>query len=185
MNTEIEKIFVDILSTEMEIDSQNIWIDSQNREIPSTDDLFVIVGMVDSQVYSSKRTIEPTDAGMTQYQEVVMRETIQIDLISSTKEARQRRSEVIMSLTSLMSEQKQEEEQFKIFRIPTSFINASEAEGGSTLNRFSIIVPVFVWYKKTKILEAATGEYYDKFSTRVDVEETIDDLVGMIEITEP
>ncbi len=104
---------------------------------------------------------------------VQMKENIQISILSRSTEALQRHWEVLAALRSLKSEQCQEENSFKIFRIPSSFVNASDAEGGSNINRFSITIPCFVWYYKERTLSSTGGDFYDDFTTRVDDEKTI------------
>ena len=115
--------------------------------------------------------------------EVMMRENIKIDILSRDNGARDKRWEVFASLQSIYSQQKQEEYQFKIFKLPTSFVNATEAEGGSQLNRFSIVIPTFSWYSKEVDLPT-DQDYYDKFETRVDDEQSIGGPEGIIEFQE-
>ena len=129
MDSLVEEIFVNLIVSEMEMDSQNVWIDNQNVTIPNTDGLFIMVGMVDSKVIANKNYSLPTDSGMTEYQELVIAENIQIDLVSRDDSALERRFEVLMALKSVLAQQKQETNNFRIFRIPTSFANTSEAEG--------------------------------------------------------
>ena len=93
--------------------------------------------------------------------------------------------QVVAAMQSFYSQQQQELNNFKIFRIPQSFLNTSSAEGGSNINRFSITVPCFVWYRKDTILNSPLGDYYDDFTTRVDDEQTIgtDTPIAEFEIT--
>jgi len=183
MNTEVEKLIVDIIATEMSIDSQNIWIGSQNIEIPNTEDLFIIVSMIDTKVISNRNTTETTETTITEYQEVLTRENIQIDIMSSTNEARQKRVNIIMALKSITSQQSQEANNFRIYRIPSSFVNSTEAEGGSQLNKYSIVIPVMCWYRKSAVLSSSTSDYFDTFTTRADMEDTIGETEGAIEFT--
>lgn len=114
-------------------------------------------------------------------QRVQMRENIQIDILSRDNQALFRRWEVVGALRSLNSEQAQELYGFKIFSIPRTFVNASGAEGGSLLNRFTITVPCIVWYEKTTVIPPSSFDYYDDFKTRVDDEKTIGTDHGIIE----
>ena len=117
----------------------------------------------------------------TEIQQVQMSENIQIDIQSRNNDARTRRWEIIAALQSIYAKQKMEENSFKIFRIPRSFVNSGMSDGGSVLNRFSIVINCYTWYNKTKNIT----EYYDDFNTRVDDESTITEAVGAIEIQEP
>lgn len=180
MQREIEKIIRDIILNEITVDAANVWIQDQNKVIPPDDDkLFVVVGMVDARPISNINRTEPTPTGMNEIQITTQLENIQIDLFSRDNKARVARAEVQMAMQSIFAQQKMEEYDFKIFRIPASFINSSEAEGTSQLNRFSIVIPCHVWYRKEKAVSSTN--YYDDFDTRVDDENTIGQPNGLIE----
>lgn len=191
MNSLAEQIIVDILSSQMELDDQHVWVRSQNKKIPPTDGLFIVVGMVDSQVLSVTKYEEPTTIPqpdptpdiqtLTEKITAVTRDNIQIDILSRNNDALTRRWEVMTALASTYSVQKQEEHNFKIFRVPTMFVNASEAEGGSNINRFSMTIACHVWYRKDTLL--SQGDIYTSFDTRVDDEQSIGEPEGIIEFT--
>tara|TARA_R110000851_G_scaffold306239_5_gene464504 strand:- start:704 stop:1312 length:609 start_codon:yes stop_codon:yes gene_type:complete len=186
----IENIIVDILANEVgiynastkafdAINPARLFIDSQDAELPKDEGLFITVGVVDGNVISNTNDILTTDTTITEIQETVMMQNVQIDLISKNKEAREAKGFISMALHSIFAQQKQEVYNFKIFRIPTSFLNNSDAEGSSAVNRFTIVIPCHVWYRKEKVV-SETG-YYDKFKTRVDDETTISETDGLIE----
>lgn len=191
MQSLAEQIIVDILSHEMDINpARNIWVRDQNRKIPGDDQLYIIVGMTDSTGISSqtymKERITPNPPGdpivaQVEVNEAQLSENIQIDLVSRSNSAILRRWEVIAALRSIYSQQQQELNDFKIFRQPRSFVNASYAEGGSQLNRFSLSFPCFVWYRKERVLDPGGSEYFDDFTTRVDDEKTIGTPEGIFE----
>lgn len=183
MKTDIaEQIIVDILMEEMNLPNSRVFITNQNINIPNNDELYIIVGMVDSQVMSNTKSVVAVDASTTEIrQQVQMRDNIQVDILSSGSTALLRKHEVLMALNSVYAEQKQEENEFRIFEVPTTFVNSSSAEGGSQINRFSIVVPCFVWYRKDTAIENIDGDYYDDFDTRVDDKNTIEQAEGLIE----
>lgn len=180
MNSLPEQIIIDILRTRMSLTASQIWIRSQNRLIPPTDGLFIVVGSIDSKPISVTNTPISTDTGMKELIQAVMRENIQIDILSRNNSALQRRVEILLALKSLYSLQKQEEEEFSIFNIPSVFANTSVAEGGSNINRFTIVVACHTWYREERNT-SSTDEYYDNFNTRVDDEDTIEEPTGLIE----
>jgi len=174
MNSLAEQIIVDILVQEMALSPQNVWVHDQNLKIPNTKDLFAVVGMVDSKVIAvNKQEVSITTPKDTLLEKmmVVTKDNIQIDIFSYTTEAITRRWEVLAALASTYSVQKQEENDFKIFRLPANFVNSSAAEGGSNLNRFSLTIACHVWYRKEKAL--SRNKIFDKFDGRVDDEQTI------------
>lgn len=187
MDSLTEKIIVDIIREEMNLPAGQVVIRDQNFKVPNNDLLYVIVGMIDTKVYSAKSpTLKEVEVGsdsieVYEVQECQMNEYIQIDLFSRSNAATLRKSEIVMALNSIFSKQQQEENNFKMGRLPRSFVNTSYAEGGSQLNRFSLSFSCLTWYRKEKLLSATGGNYYDDFDTRVDDENTIGEPEGLIE----
>lgn len=171
-NLTAEQIIADILMNEMGLAEDQVWIRNQNKEVPADKRMYIVVGETDSQAMAVTNNAIDTVAGMDEIQQVQMRENIMIDLFSVTNEASQRRLEVLAALSSIYSQQAQELNIFKIFDMPTSFLNTSAAEGGSTLNRFSILIRCFVWYRKQKPISNLdtrrynNGDYYDQYAAK-------------------
>ena len=176
-----EQIIVNILKQEMALDAGQIWIRDQNKQFPKDDRLYLIVGMVNSQPISATNEIVSSDTGMTEKQKIVSRDDIQIDIVSRSNDAITRRYEILAALASVYSQQMQEKNQFKVFRIPVNFSNTGDAEGGSRLNRFSVTIPCHVWYIKEKVLSSPNGDYYNDFTQRVDDEKTIGTPHGIVQ----
>ena len=55
---------------------------------------------------------------------------------------------------------------FRIFELPSSFINTSDLQGGSDINRFTIRIPTMVTESKVK-----SADYYDTFQANISIEE--------------
>lgn len=162
---QIEEFMVDIIRKEMGLDQQHIWIQAQNRKIPpQSDNLYCVVGCVDFTPISSKSVFNHyTDK---EEQIVYGRAVVQIDLLSRSNEARIRRAEVLMALNSFYSKNLQCEEHFRIFELPQTFINTSDLEGGSDINRFTIRIPTMISEVKVK-----STDYYDTFQANISIEE--------------
>lgn len=180
------QVIIQILTKQMSLDPQRIWIRDQNRLIPNDDGMFVIVGMVRSESMLGASTMSQEDDQQIETVRINQREIIQIDVVSRSTEAILRNWEVLAALNSIYSKQAQEANAFKIFRLPHLFMNASGAEGGSTLNRYTINFACFTWYTQRRVLTADGGDYYDDFRTRVDDAQTIgtDDPLIEFEIPE-
>lgn len=185
MDSLAEQYIIDIIKQEMQIPDDRIWIRDQNVVIPNDQDLFVAVGFTDGRIMSARnQTFSDTVDGsevMKERQRICVAENIQIDIQSRSNESILRRWEAIAALRSVYSEQVQESGYFKIFRIPTSFINTSETEGAEKINKFSITIVCHVWYSKEKIISSPNGDWYDNFDTRVDDKTTIKEAEGLIE----
>lgn len=166
---QVEEYIVDIIRNEMQLDQQHIWIQAQNRKIPpNTDDLFVVVGCVDFKPISSKsyfkEIYDSGDAGSVCVENQILygRANIQVDIFSRSNEARIRRGEILMALNSFYSKGVQDKKQFKIFELPSSFINLSGLAGGSDINRFAIRFYAMISEEKTK-----SSDYYDTFNAEI------------------
>lgn len=185
----VSQILVEVLAEFMELEDGQIWVRDQNVTIPPDGKLYITVGMigVPMQVHNKSEIetrIEDGQPVVYEINSLQRLENIQIDLMSRTIEAQQRNWEVLAAMKSIAGRQAQEANSFRIFEQSYSVINTSDAEGGSQLNRITVTIPCYVWYKKEKALSATSGDYYDKFSTRVDDRKTIGTADGLIELYE-
>ena len=168
---QIEQHVVDIIRSELELDQQHIWIQAQNKKIPpNSEDLYVVVGVVDflpisSKSYFVQKEVEGVYAPVEK-QILYGRASVQVDIFSRSNEARNRRGEILMALNSYYSKSIQDKYQFKIFELPSSFLNLSGLAGGSDINRFTIRFYAMVAESKEK-----SSNYYDTFNGELRIEE--------------
>jgi hypothetical protein len=177
MQIELEKIFVDILKRELELPN-NYGVDNKGNEIPTvfigfqnvllgkTDKLQISVTVTDIKPLSTKSVFVNSTSGEVEQSEVTQRENVQIDIFSVNSDARLRRWEILSALSSFYSQEMQNKYFFKIANLPSTFLNTSDAEGGSQLNRYSISFSCFTHYTKTK-----TSTFYDTFQGVIYIEE--------------
>ncbi len=177
---QVEEAIVTILRKELGLKQQNIWIQAQNRKIPpQSNELYCVVGCTMFRPISSKSRFL---SGTNQEEQVVYgRADVQIDLMSRSNEARNRRAEVLMALNSYLSKNVQDKECFRIFKLPTMWTNTSGLQGGSDINRFTLIIPTMVSEVKIKSVD-----YYDTFKSTVIAEEQKVDTIlnGDLKISE-
>ena len=159
MNRETPLILADIIKNEMSLQDGQIYIYNQDFKLPSTNGLFVVIQQESSELGASNTKTIVVDNVLKENTYQLVKEEYAINIMSQNAEARQRKEEVLLALVSTYSQQKQDLYQIKIAQSPTSFVNVSELEGGSMLNRFVINISVLSWYQKTK-----TIPYYDQFS---------------------
>ena len=158
---QVEEYIVDIIRNDMGLDQQHIWIQSQNRKIPpNSQDLFVVVGCVDFKPISSKSYFDNTTN--SERQVAYGRAQIQVDIFSRSNEARIRRAEILMALNSFYSKGVQDKKQFKIFELPSSFINLSGLAGGSDINRFAVR-----FYAMISEVKEKSSSYYEIFNAEI------------------
>lgn len=179
MNSLVEQYIVDIIQKELELDPNNVWIRAQNMTIPLDENLYVIIGCINSNYIGSVNSYDSVTGN--EVQEVTLADTIQIDWFSKSTDALTRRWEILAALNSFYSKQVQESNNFKIFKQPNSFVNTSSIEGSDNITRFTAQFVCHVCYIKEKMLQSFAGDYYDDFNHRVDDENTIGGETGLIE----
>ena len=182
MQKEIEKIFVELIQSELNLpdnygtDSQGniipcVTIKAQNIKLFNTPHIQITVSTASNNVFANRKeyfeetvTDPKTQTKTTTYYERLMlneQRVMQIDVYSRNNEARERFPEVQMALTSTLAEQLEDKYQFRIGKISNS-INLSGLDGGSDINRFTIRFNCLSWQEKVKAVD-----YYNSFRTQV------------------
>ena len=156
----IEKYIVDILTHELELNPDHIWIWSQNRKLPdNAEGLYCTVGEINSRIVSAKSMYKDEK----EVQEIYEFCDVQIDLMSYSNEARDRRSEIIMALNSFYAKESMEKGQYRIYEIPHNMVNMSHLFGGSQINVWSLVITCDILSRKIK-----DALYYNKFRINTD-----------------
>jgi len=163
------KVVADILETEMLLKPTNpsstnpldrrVFIYNQNFILPTYDDLFLIISEIPGKVIASKSEFDPVTN--KDVQEIIMQREVGIDIMSRNSEARQRKEEVLMALSSMYSQQQQEKNGFRVFSYSMSFVDVSENEGAGRLNRYRAAVLLHVRYTKQKDIDYFSWFDYD------------------------
>lgn len=174
-------VIIGILRQQMQLSANQVWLRQQNKTIPNDENLYIAVGLNSAQTIANitemVTMIDPDTEEPAQYElnQIQQKESIQIDIFSSAKSqnpAILRNWEVVAALQSFYSQQQQEANYFKIFRIPQNFVDTSSAEGGSMIQRYTITIVCFTWYRKTTLL----GDYYDDFTVQAGDEANLDEI---------
>jgi hypothetical protein len=165
---EADKIIAEILVAQLGIPAGNIMLENQKWEIPETPGLSVRIGYVSGKVQGNTNYPLPTDAGMSEVQQLSMLYEIQIDLMSFVDSARVLKELAYMGLLAMASEQIQEKYNVQVARNPMPFVNASVLEETGRLNRYttSIRLTQLITYTKPDV------EYYSDFTDAVPPETT-------------
>jgi len=158
-------ILCDIIADEMELDPSRVVVYDQNFKPPTDADIYVIVAFSSSKTIGSNNKFIPADPTAEpptedrEIKSISRSETYNVEITSKNTDAKYRYDEIVMALTSTFSEQKQEENNIRIFRTGTP-LDLSFIEGGSSLHRYRI--PVIINSVKIKEKTIIT---YDKFQT--------------------
>lgn len=180
-NIEIEKVLQKLLLYELELPDEygtdkdgfiipSVYIYSPDVSLGTTDKLQIGIQSIGSVVVSNNNFTKDINGTFSEIQETVINDNIQIDVTSRNNEARIRRYEVITALHSIRAQEYQDLYNFKIFQIPSSFVNTNNIEGGYRIYRYTITVPVQYMRRYVKPID-----YYDKFpiSNNAEVQNTV------------
>ncbi|MCK4782530.1 MAG: hypothetical protein KAV87_02185 [Desulfobacteraceae bacterium] len=168
-SVEYIKVVADIITTEMGLtppgsppstatDDNRVFIYNQNFDLPTYDDMFIVLSESPGKVIANVNRYDGDGANTKEVQEIIMQREIGIDVMSRNDEARNRKEQVLMALMSNYSQQKQEENGMRIFGHSFSFIDVSENEGSSRINRYRASLFLHVKYSKEKAID-----YYNQF----------------------
>ncbi len=134
----------DIIQHELSLPGGRVVLYNQNYRAPNDSGLYVVVGLSSIQIISSNRAYvqDPTTEGMKAKQPMNVAGTFYIDFTSKGDSALERQGEIIASINSFYSAQKQESLHIRISRTP-QVLDLSFIEGPSSLHRFRFEVVVF------------------------------------------
>ena len=157
---DVLKTVCDILKVGMNLQDDQIWIYNQKVDIPNDKRLYVVVSLKSETVIGNN--IEEKDVTLGE-EEVIWSNVVSdigIELFSYNVNALNRRYEVLSSMRSTYSIQKQEEFNCNIGRRPIAFFDSSFLAPSARLYSF------YFMYRLTHVESSANREveYYDDFS---------------------
>lgn len=156
---DVLKTVCDILKVGMNLQDDQIWIYNQKVDIPNDKRLYVVVSLKSETVIGNNIDVKDTPLGEdeTIWSNIVS--DIGIELFSYNVNALNRRYEVLSSLRSTYSIQKQEELNFNVGRRPVAFFDSSFLAPSARLYSF------YFMYRLTHVENSARPiDYYDDFS---------------------
>lgn len=151
-------LVLDILQTQLGIDSSHIFLWDQKTFQPVDSSLYIILSVVNCKPFGNN--IYPLSNGSNAQQYVSMYAKIDLDIISRGPAARDQKEFVVLALNSIYSQQQQEANGFYISKIPTPFIDLSNIDGAAIPYRFKISYAIQYVQSLTRSVP-----YYDQFPT--------------------
>lgn len=149
-----------IIRTEMNLADDQVYLWDQKIDIPTDNRIYIPVGVASVKPYGNRRSYAVIGGDFSEKQTLWVMSTVDITILGKTADARDRKEEVLLALSSTYSQQRQVEFGFKIATLPTSFVNLSEIDGPAIPYRFTISVALHYKVSKSKPVE-----YYDSIST--------------------
>lgn len=157
------KTVCDILKVGMNLDQDQIWLYNQKVDIPNDKRIYVVVSLKKEEVFGNN--IQTTDTeGMDEVIWSNIISDVGIEMFSYNTNALNRRYEILSSMRSVYSVQKQEELNFNIGRNPTVFLDSSFMSPTARLYSF------YYEYRITHVEHSSRPvEYFDKFSKEIKI----------------
>lgn len=157
---DVLKTVCDILKVGMKLDNNQIWIYNQKVDIPNDKRLYVVVSLKKETVIGNNIETKSVQSGEEETVWTNLVSDIGIELFSYNVNALNRRYEVLSSMRSIYSVQKQEELNCNIGRKPTVFFDSSFASPTARIYSF------YFEYRITHVEKIVSREtdYFDNFS---------------------
>lgn len=156
---DVLKTVCDILKEGMGLANDQIWIYNQKVDIPNDKRIYVVVSLKSETVIGNNIEAK-TESGI--YDEVIWSNVVSdvgIELFSYNVNALNRRYDVLSSMRSTYSVQKQEELNFNVGRRPIAFFDSSFMSPSAKLYSF------YFMYRITHVENSAKPiDYFDDFS---------------------
>lgn len=153
-----KKIFVmnqlqlvcDIIRNELGLANDQVYVYNQKFIVPNDSRMYVSVAVLSLKSFGNSRPVVGSVDDLNVVQSVNMQGTLDIDIMSRSEDALNRKEEVLMSLNSMYSESQQELNSFYIAPLTTAFVNLSELDGSAIPYRFRLGVNIQYMISKTK-----------------------------------
>ncbi len=161
-------LFCEVLQRGLGLADGRVYLWDQKIMEPSDAGLFIAVSVLTCKPFSNTNKYDGSGSGLLSIQSVNMYANMQIDVISRSAEARDRKEEVIMALNSDYAQSQQEGNSFYIGKLPpgSQFVNLSNPDGGAIPYRYNIAVALQYFVTKNQAVP-----YFSTFSP---AEETIE-----------
>ncbi len=130
-------ILCDIIATDMALDPSRVVVYNQNWKSPQDDDIYIVVSEGTSRVIGNTNRFDSDND--QEVKKISTSATYNIEITSRNTDAKYRKAEILAAIGSDYSEQKQEENEMRIFRT-SQILDLSFIEGRSALHRYQIPV---------------------------------------------
>lgn len=155
---DVLKTVCDILKVGMNLQNDQIWIYNQKIDIPNDKRIYVVVSLKSENVIGNNIQVEGTVENLEENVWSNIITDVGIELFSYNVNALNRRYEVLSSMRSTYSVQKQEELNFNIGRRPVAFFDSSFFAPSSRLYAY------YFMYRVTHVEKLGKKiDYYDDF----------------------
>lgn len=153
------QLFCDIIANQLGLSRDQVYLWDQKINIPIDDRLYVAVSILTCKPFGNSALPNGAGSGLDFVQSTNFMATLNVNILSRSTQARDRKEEVILALQSYYAQSQQEINGFYVAKLPTAFVNLSQEDGAAIPYRF--IISVNVQYAFRKILPVP---YFDTFT---------------------
>lgn len=164
MNREPLKVIADIISHEMGITQDRIFIYNDGRELPKDKDLYIVLSIRARPPYGVKTEYKEINGEYFNIQSMNVAENLIVQVVSKDHSARLRCYEVQMAMSSDFAIKQMELHGFHISQISRVF-DASFLESTARLNRYDCHINILTAYEKVTPVE-----YFEVFDSEATFE---------------
>ncbi len=157
-----QSLIAGLLRAYLGLETDQVAVYNQKWKVPADARLYLVVSSVGPQraFGAMTRQYDSTDGKqLLEDASVSSREMIGVDLYSAGQAAVDQKEQVLAALASTAMQQLCEAYSIKVARIPITFVDASEVEGTTRLNRFHLAFAVLRTRTTTR-----TIAYYSDFT---------------------
>lgn len=142
------EVLGELIASNLRLKPGIVQIYNGRQRLPNARGYFVDVALLGSRPFAVRNQFadDPATLDGVSDQSVNVQEIIQVDIFSADDSARLHKFDVLFALTSSKAQQLATRWAFKIGRVPPSFVDASEVEGSTRLNRFAVTFNVLRAY---------------------------------------
>ena len=158
-------ILAQLFQTQLELDDLQVMLYNQKWDIPSDERLYVVVAQAGQKVFGVQNLTFPSVVDVTGTSLLMesvscnVQEQWLVYIFSKGPAARLRVAELAMALSSVQSQQLQEQYSMKFATLPDSTLDMSHEEGMARIFQFGIRFSTLRAYEKTRVID-----YFDKFN---------------------
>ena len=157
-------LFCDIIQKYMGMPDGRVFIFDQKAFLPTDSNLWISIAVPLVKPFASTLVPDGSGSGLNSVQAVNILAHLDINIMSRGPDARDRKEEVVLALTSIYSEQQQEINSFSIGRLSTNFVNLSSIDGAAIPFRYAISCQIQYCFTKTQPV-AYFGTFTDQIYT--------------------
>lgn len=136
------ELLCDVIQHELGLPAGRVYLWDQKFTVPKDSELYVAVSVVSCKPFGNNIRFNGDESGLEGVQSANFVTVLDVDIYSRSAEARNRKEQVVLALSSLYSLQQQESNSFRIFPVTDAFKNISVEDGPAIPYRFSIGVTI-------------------------------------------